>query len=763
MHIDKANPGVGSVAVDHRIRPAAWLCVAYTGLLAAFVTDWLTPLGFAHGYLYVSFALVAGMSRRPIHVIAVSLIGCALIVAGALLSELPVPNLPAWIYITNRAVSITAIAVAAIVALLLIRYDSALRDSNRDLQRTKTQLDERLQLLNIASEAAHIGGWRYDLDSEEIIWSNEVARIHRREPGFNPTIEQGLQFYVPEHRELIRSLLDRCTETGTPFDEEMQIIVDDGQRIWVRAIGVPVRDGSGRVTAIQGAFQDINPRKLAQEETRQLSERLRSTLENISDGFIMLDKDWRLTFINRQGEAMVNRTRNDLLGQSLWKIFPEAVGSPFESHYTKAVESNQSVSFEEYFPPLKTWFSVSAYPSEEGLAIYFRDVTHLKSLETQLQEAQRLEAVGQLTGGIAHDFNNLLTVVIGNAELLAESLDDKEEPLELVHSIQSAANRGADLTKSLLAFARRQPLQPRAVDAVALLYGLETLLRRALGEDVDLKINAEKNLRLVRVDPAQLESALLNLALNARDAMPGGGRLTIEVRPASIDAEYAEEHPDVDPGDYVLLVITDSGIGVAPQNLPKLFEPFYTTKERSKGSGLGLSMVFGFVKQSGGHVAVYSEVGIGTSVRMYLPPSEGQEAAYLPESPEESLVGGSETILLVEDDDLVRQFAVRQLRDVGYKVLDAPHGPAALAIMRNHDEPIDLLFTDVIMPEGMSGRVLADEACKLQPDLKVVFSSGYTETAILHHGRLDANVALLNKPYRRAELVACIRDALDAG
>ncbi len=668
---------------------------------------------------------------------------------------------PEWIYITNRAVSITTISVAAIVALLLIRYDAALRDSNRDLQRTKSQLDERLQLLNIASEAAHIGGWRYDLDTEEVSWSNEVARIHRQEPGYQPTIEQGLQFYAPEHRERIRSLLQRCVQSGIPFDEEMQIIVGGSQRIWVRAIGVPVSDDSGRITAIQGAFQDINLRKLAQAETRQLSDRLKSTLENISDGFIMLDRDWKLTFINRQGEAMVNRTRDELLGQSLWTIFPEAVGTPFESYYTDAVERNQSVSFEEYFPPLKTWFSVSAYPSDEGLAIYFRDVTHLRSLETQLQEAQRLEAVGQLTGGIAHDFNNLLTVVIGNAELLAESLDDKEEPLELVHSIQSAANRGADLTKSLLAFARRQPLQPKAVDAVALVYGLETLLRRAVGEDVELTISAEKNLRLVQVDPAQLESALLNLALNARDAMPDGGQLTVEVRPASIDADYAGEHPDVDPGDYVLFVITDTGVGVAPENMPKLFEPFYTTKERSKGSGLGLSMVFGFVKQSGGHVAVYSEVGVGTSVRMYLPPSEGQEAEHAPESPDAPLVGGSETILLVEDDDLVRQFAVRQLQEVGYRVLDAPHGPAALELLRDCEEPVDLLFTDVIMPEGMSGRVLADEARKLQPHLKVLFASGYTETAILQHGQLDADVALLNKPYRRAELVQRIRAALD--
>ncbi|MDZ7767920.1 MAG: ATP-binding protein [Woeseiaceae bacterium] len=726
--------------------------MAYTGLLAAFVTDWLTPLGFAHGYLYVPFALVAGMSRRPNHVITVSLIGSALIVAGGLLSLLPMPAFPSWIYITNRAVSIATIAVAAIVALLLIRYDAALRDSNRDLQRTKSLLDERLQLLDIASEAAHIGGWCYDLDTEQVSWSNEVARIHRQEPGFQPTADQAIQFYAPEYRERIRGLLERCGMSGQPFDEEMQIIIDGGQRIWVRVIGVQVREGSGRVTAIQGAFQDIDLRMLAQEETRQMSERLRSTLENISDGFIMLDKDWRLTFINLHGEAMVNRTRNELLGKSFWKIFPEAVGSPFESHYKGAVKRNQSVNFEEYFPPLKTWFGVSAYPSDEGLAIYFRDITHLKSLETQLQEAQRLEAVGQLTGGIAHDFNNLLTVVIGNAELLAESLDDKEEPLELVHSIQSAANRGADLTKSLLAFARRQPLQPKAVDAVALVHGLETLLRRAVGEDIDLKINAEQNLRLVQVDPAQLESALLNLALNARDAMPDGGRLTVELRPASLDTAYAGGHPDVEPGNYVLLVITDTGVGIAPQNLPKLFEPFYTTKERSKGSGLGLSMVFGFVKQSGGHVAVYSEVDVGTSVRMYLPPSEGQEAARMPESSDAPLVGGSETILLVEDDDLVRQFAVQQLRQVGYTVLDAPHGPAALAIMQSHDEPIDLLFTDVIMPGGMSGRVLADEARLLQPDLKVLFSSGYTETAILHHGRLDADVSLLSKPYRRAEL-----------
>ncbi len=380
-------------------------------------------------------------------------------------------------------------------------------------------------------------------------------------------------------------------------------------------------------------------------------------------------------------------------------------------------------------------------------------------LNARLLQSQRLEAIGQLTGGVAHDFNNLLTVVLGNADLLAEASADDPVRRQLAEMIVEAAQRGASLTQQLLAFARKQPLAPSEVDVNQRVAALDPMLRRTLGEHIEIELVRGAGLWPALVDPAQLENALLNLCLNARDAMPSGGKLTLETANAALDAQYAAQHPDVQAGQYVMLAVSDTGCGIDPALLPRVFEPFFTTKEKGKGTGLGLAMVYGFARQSAGHVSIYSEPGHGTTVKLYLPRGSGARPAAAEPHIETAVRGGAETVLVVEDDDAVRQLACHELRTLGYRVLEAASGAKALPLI-DGEEIIDLLFTDVVMPGGMSGRQLADEARRLRPGLRVLYTSGYTENAIVHHGRLDPGVQLLAKPYRRADLARAIRQAL---
>jgi signal transduction histidine kinase/ActR/RegA family two-component response regulator len=395
----------------------------------------------------------------------------------------------------------------------------------------------------------------------------------------------------------------------------------------------------------------------------------------------------------------------------------------------------------------------------QAAASLTRQHDDITKLNARLQQSQRLEAVGQLTGGVAHDFNNLLTVVMGNAELLVEQSDNQPQQRMLAEMIVQAAQRGASLTQQLLAFARKQALSPKPTDVNQLIAGMDSMLRRSLGEHIEIELIRAAGLWPAMVDQGQLENALLNLCLNARDAMPGGGRLTIETANTVLDQAYTDSRLDVKPGQYVMLAVSDSGRGIAPEHLEQVFQPFFTTKEKGKGTGLGLAMVYGFVKQSTGHVNIYSEQGLGTVVKLYLPRALG--ATVLAPEPVDRLMptGGKETILVVEDDDMVRRYACQQLRSMGYHVIEVDNGAGALALIEQHPD-VDLLFTDVVMPGGMNGRALADAARKLRPALRVLYTSGYTENAIVHHGRLDPGVQLLAKPYRLVDLSRAIRSAL---
>jgi len=394
-----------------------------------------------------------------------------------------------------------------------------------------------------------------------------------------------------------------------------------------------------------------------------------------------------------------------------------------------------------------------------GAVCVAEDVTDKIRLERQLMQAQKMEAIGQLTGGVAHDFNNLLTVITGVIDTLRDGVADRPDLAALATMIDQAATRGADLTRHMLAFARKQPLQPRDTDLNALAEDSIGLLRPALGAEIEIEIVLAPDAWHCLIDPSQLTSALLNLSINARDAMPRGGKITLETANAMLDEAYAKENSDVTPGRYVMIAVSDTGTGIPAEIRDRVFDPFFTTKEVGQGTGLGLSMVFGFIKQSGGHIKIYSEVGHGTTIKMYLPRAQQAEDAAQESAPSRPR-GGSETILVVEDDALVRRNVVAQLTGLGYTTIEAADGVEALRVVETNGA-IDLLFTDVVMPGGINGRMLADEVTRKRPAIRVLFTSGYAQNAIVHHGRLEAGVHLLGKPYRTADLARMVRVALE--
>jgi len=397
----------------------------------------------------------------------------------------------------------------------------------------------------------------------------------------------------------------------------------------------------------------------------------------------------------------------------------------------------------------------------DELLMVLRDVTERKLLEQELRQAQKMEALGQLTGGVAHDFNNLLTVITGNLEIAAEHARGVPGLQRAVTRAMAAADIGADLTQRLLAFARRRPMLPQVLDVNRLVGDMRDLLRRTLGEDIEIEIIAAPDLWRVNVDRGQLENSIINLTVNARDAMPDGGKLTIETANICLDGDYARRNPGVVPGPYTLLEITDAGAGMSPDVAERAFEPFFTTKEVDHGSGLGLSMIYGFAQQSGGHVKLFSAEGHGTSVWLCLPRFDAaEEATPLSSVAPIALPQGRETILVVEDNASVRDVVLTQLQDLGYRVLSAEDGPAALRLLEEAAS-VDLLLTDMVMPNGMNGRQLAEQVRRQRPEIRLLYTSGNPQWAGKSAPDTDSDVPLLQKPYKKKDLAEKVRAALD--
>ncbi|MBR1210054.1 CHASE3 domain-containing protein [Bradyrhizobium sp. JYMT SZCCT0180] len=511
----------------------------------------------------------------------------------------------------------------------------------------------------------------------------------------------------------------------------------------------------------------------AHEELRHSTEVMQSTFHSMAEAVLVIDTKGRVLLSNPAAEKMLRYRPGmtvELLRQ-LSTVFRADGVTPLPTREMPAARALRGEEFDatEIVVRPKSGTApvhlvISGRPLRDasraisGAALLYHDITATREIERKLQQSQKLDAIGKLTGGVAHDFNNMLTVITGTTERLVAALEDQPALRKTAELIDVAAERCIELIQHLLAFARRQPLQPRNIDVNGTVLDIAKLLRPTLGEHIEIDSILEPEVAAAHIDPSQLANSLLNMAINARDAMPEGGKLLLETRNVTLDEAYAQANPDVLPGPYVMLAVSDTGTGMSKETQDKVFEPFFTTKEVGKGTGLGMSMVYGFVKQSGGHIRIYSEEGHGTTIKLYLPPARGQApAAVAAAAP---LVGGAETILVVEDDDLVRNFVTTQLQTLGYQTLDTSDGPSALQAVKN-GLPFDLLFTDVILPNGMSGRQLADEVVKHRPGIRVLYTSGYTDNAIVHQGRLDPGVLLLSKPYRKSQLAKMIRQALD--
>ncbi|WNZ65807.1 PAS domain-containing protein [Myxococcus sp. MxC21-1] len=493
-----------------------------------------------------------------------------------------------------------------------------------------------------------------------------------------------------------------------------------------------------------------------------LGKHIRDALPEV-DGqgyFELLDRVFTTgqAFVGRGMKVSLQRTPDDTLAESYVDLVYQPIIEPDGSISGIFVQGHDITEQKRAQDELRQYKDHLEELVQERTRALEESEAERRQAEAALRQAQKMEAVGKLTGGVAHDFNNLLQVISGNLQLLFRDVGDNAQAQRRLTTAVGAVERGARLASQLLAFARRQPLNPTVINLGRMVRDMDDLLRRALGEDVALETIIGGGLWNTFADPNQLENVILNLAINARDAMAGEGKLTVEAGNAMLDDHYAQLHPDVVPGQHVLLAISDTGCGMPPEVLERAFEPFFTTKPEGRGTGLGLSMVYGFVKQTGGHVKIYSEVGHGTTIKIYLPRSLQAEMPRA-EVISEHVEGGTETLLVVEDDAEVRATAVEILTELGYRVLKASDGQSALAVIQS-GIPIDLLFTDVVMPGPVRSPELARQAKALSPDLEVLFTSGYTENAIVHGGRLDPGVQLLSKPYRREDLARKIRQLL---
>lgn len=524
----------------------------------------------------------------------------------------------------------------------------------KQVTRRTAELRESENLHRIAGQLARLGGWSVNLSAKEVLWSDEVAKIHEMPPGYRPSFDEAIRFYAPEFREKIASVFNECARNGNAYDEEMQIVTGKGNRVWVRTIGVAEYNTAGRIIAVKGGFQDITERIRAGEERKRLQE--------------------------------------------------------------------------------------------------------------HLIHAQKMESVGRLAGGVAHDYNNMLSVILGYAEMAMEEVDASDPLQNHLREIHSAAKRSIDITKQLLAFARKQTISPQVLDLNDTVTDMLTMVRRLIGEDIDLSWRPGAGLWLVKMDPVQVSQILVNLCVNAKDAIGGVGRIDIETKNERLDEDYCAAHSEFVPGSYVSLSISDDGCGMKKETLVNIFEPFFTTKGIGKGTGLGLATVFGIVKQNNGFINVYSEPDRGAVFRIYLPRYSGQpgdiDLADVSESHGEIPRGRGETVLVVEDEAAILTLAVKILEILGYKVMKAESPGKAMDIAAQHEGKIDLVIADVVMPD-MNGRDLVDQLNSSFPSLKALYMSGYTAEVIAYRGVLDDGLNFIQKPFSAREMAVKVRNVLD--
>ncbi len=553
--------------------------------------------------------------------------------------------------------------------------------------------------------------------------------------------------------------------------EAFGAVVEVGNSFF-ETVYTPSRSAAGDIVGVTGVSTDISEIMRTERALRESEERLRSTFEQAAVGIAHVSPHGEWLWANKKICEILGYTDDELRGMQFQDLLhPDDLERNVEFERRLATDEIGVYSTENRYirkDGAVVWahLTVSPVRTETGVVEYLisvlQDISDRRATEDQLRQAQKMEAVGQLTGGVAHDFNNLLTVIMGGLELALEKMGHDPEARSALEPALEATHRSASLTQRLLAFSRKQALRPTIIDFRELLFGMRTLLVRTLGEMVTIDLHVTPDLWKCEADRSQLENVVLNLAVNARDAMRSGGRLTLTAANAELNEADRESPDDLVAGQYVVLAVSDTGTGMSSGVVERVFEPFYTTKEIGEGSGLGLSMIYGFVRQSGGDVKIESEVGVGTTVRIYLPRVEASVSKDVPTAPPTEHLGHGETVLVVEDDPDVRRGVVRQLVGLGYQPIEAEDGPSALQMLDARTD-VTLLLTDIVLPGGMSGVQLAEEAASRLPKLKVLYSSGYTREAITRHGRLDEGVELLEKPYMRAELANSVAKVLKAG
>ncbi|WP_234905108.1 hybrid sensor histidine kinase/response regulator [Rhizobium rhizogenes] len=631
-------------------------------------------------------------------------------------------------------------------------------------QVAENRLDEIAEVLDSANIIVH------GFDGVISRWTTGCERLYgwSRQEAIGQVVHELLATVFPEPLDKIRDKIARQVD----WQGELIHHGRDGKPIVVASRWVVASSVDPARPVIVQTNTDISDLKRIQADLAEREAHLRSILATVPESMVVIDEGGTIASFSSAAEKLFGYSAEEVYGKNVRMLMPSPdreAHDGYLSHYLTTGE-RRIIGYGRVVSGQRKDGTVFPMELSVGEAIangkriftgFVRDLTSRHKIEEELRQSQKMEAVGQLTGGLAHDFNNLLTVISGNLEMIEARLQDPKL-LSLVLEAQAAADDGAKLTGQLLAFGRRQPLNPKLVDIGQLVSSFSDLLRRTLGETIELRTVVTGSMNEALVDGSQLQNALLNLVLNARDAMPRGGFLSIEISPVRLDADYAQMYPQVRTGEYVLISVTDTGVGMSSETQEHAFEPFFTTKGMGAGTGLGLSMVYGFAKQSGGHVQLYSEIGQGTSIRIFLPALKARAAKEPPRAAEDKklqIPKGFERILVVEDDARVRRVAVSRLLDAGYSVIEATNGAEALAAFQENPD-IALLFTDVVMPGGMAGDELAHKVRALRPEIKVLFTSGYAEPTIAGREFAEAG-SWLKKPYTARELAIRLRELLD--
>ncbi len=634
-------------------------------------------------------------------------------------------------------------------------------------ERTLRQMEQKLRLMANNMKEMVLA---YDMD-QRLIFANPAVETLT---GYRiADLEQGgfVKWIHPDDHERMLAHWGRLFQGNAIEDEEYRLITKGGRTRWASATWGAIRDEAGRQIGVQGSERDITERKLADEALRESERRFRGLLEHVQLAAALFDINGKYVFVNDYALAVTGWTREELMGHHINEFVPPDHHQRLGILLDGLARTGQPEHWFSEIPLLskdgkRRWLQVNsvALHNSHGevvaIASLGADVTDHRALQERYLQSQKLESLGTLAGGVAHDFNNLLTVINGYSDLVFRSLDEGDAVRPKIDQICKAGARAAELTQQLLAFSRRQITQPRPVDLNAMVEECGGMFRSLLGEDIELATHLTRPLGKVMADPGQMHQVLMNLLANARDAMPDGGRVTIETMNVAVASGNPAEHSDATPGACVRLLVSDTGVGIDEEVRLHLFEPFFTTKGLGKGTGLGLSTVYGIVKQNRGSICVRSETGKGATFEIDLPRIDMGHAASEEEPQAVTARSNHETVLVVEDQDDVRGLATAILESLGYRVLSAAEGPAALALEAAHEGPIDLVLTDVVLP-GMNGKQLAERLKRLRPEMAVLFTSGYSEDVIAHRGVLDREVAYIPKPYSPKELAAKVREVLD--